>query len=55
MEIIHKALDILISKLDNIAKNSEDEVIELNREATAMNNSVDIKLVERRLYNWESI
>ena len=45
MEIIHKALDILISKLDNIAKNCEDEVIELNREATAMNNSVDIKLV----------
>ena len=25
--------------------NCEDEVIELNREATAMNNSVDIKLV----------
>jgi DNA-directed RNA polymerase subunit L len=45
MEIIHKALDILISKLNNIAKNCEDEVIELNREATAMNNSVDIKLV----------
>tara|TARA_R110002074_G_scaffold46134_2_gene119015 strand:- start:120 stop:1253 length:1134 start_codon:yes stop_codon:yes gene_type:complete len=45
MEIIHKALDILISKLDNIAKNCEDEVIELNRSATAMNNGVDIKLV----------
>lgn len=45
MEIIHKAFDILISKLDNIAKNCEDEVIELNREATAMNNAVDIKLV----------
>jgi DNA-directed RNA polymerase subunit L len=46
MEIIHKALDILISKLDSIAKNCEDEVIELNRSATAMNNGVDIKLVD---------
>ena len=45
MEIIHKGLDILISKLDNIAKNCEDEVIELNRSATAMNNGVDIKLL----------
>lgn len=44
-EIIHKAIDILLNKLDNIIKNCETESIELNRESTAMNNSVDIKLV----------
>jgi len=44
-EIIHKAISILNNKLDKIIKNCQTESIELNRESTAMNNSVDIKLV----------
>ena len=44
-EIIHKALDILIKKLDKILKNCENEEIELNRNATAMENAFDIKLL----------
>ena len=43
-EIIHKAIDILLNKLDKIIKSCQTESIELNREATAMNNSLDIKL-----------
>ena len=45
MEIIHKAVDIILRKLENISKNCDQQTIELDRTATAMNNSVDIKLV----------
>lgn len=45
MEIIHKAIDIILRKLENISKNCDQQTIELDRTATAMNNSVDIKLV----------
>lgn len=45
IEIIHNAIEILIFKLDTINQLCNDEQIELDKTATAMLNSFDIKLV----------
>ena len=45
IKIIHNAIEILIFKLDRINKLCNDEQIELDKTATAMLNSFDIKLV----------
>jgi DNA-directed RNA polymerase II subunit RPB3 len=45
IEIIHNAIETLIFKLDNINQLCNDEQIELDKTATAMSNSFDIKLV----------
>jgi len=45
MELIDMACNILVTKLEKIYENCEKENIELNKTATAMGNSVDIKLV----------
>ena len=44
-EIIIKACDILINKLNKIKQASAEKTLDLNKEATAMKNCVDIKLV----------
>jgi len=45
VEIMNKACDNLIRRLDKISKKCDDENLELDKNATAMQDSVDIKLV----------
>ena len=44
-EIVIKACDILINKLNKIKQASTEQTLNLNKETTAMKNCVDIKLV----------
>ena len=45
IQLIHNAIEILIFKLDTINKLCNDEQIPLDKTATAMLNSFDIKLI----------
>ena len=45
IEILNKACDNIIRRLDKIGKQGDDETLSLDKKATAMSASVDIKLV----------